>query len=231
MQIAILCHWRSGSSLTAKILNLCGMMVGNEATGWGKVCEPQCEHARLNGVGNEIYWDISDDLVDLENRASNILLSYKEQGWKTYGVKVTHVLQDKCWKLFGPVFKRLWPDAKYVITLRHPAGVCKSLKDAEISEDAIVDSWMSTYNATNELVKKGAIVLLYPDSFMPITQNEIKLAVKKLGLNWSKKADDLLDKKILTRSAVSDAEVKAFRKKYPEAVKMFDELKKYEVGK
>ena len=54
-QIAILCHWSSGSSILAKTLRDCGMQIGNEKTWWTAECEEQCEHGLLNTVGNLLY--------------------------------------------------------------------------------------------------------------------------------------------------------------------------------
>jgi len=181
-------------------------------------------------VGNHLFHTGYDE--GWLSKAADILEAYKVQGWKVFGVKFTHVLQEKCWRYLGPIFKVCWPDAKYVIAVRHPAGIIKSLEGVDITPEAIIESWMSTYDATKELIAKGAIVLLYPDSFMPGTQKKppgIKLAVEKLGLKWSKKADVLLDKKVLKKSDITVVAANDFKKKYPEAAKMYDDLSKHAI--
>jgi len=220
LAIAILCHWRSGSSLTAKILNACGMHTGNEATGWVQdVDKNQCEHGVLNTVGNHLFHAGYDE--DYLSKVAPVLEAYKVQGWKVFGVKFTHVLQEKCWKYLGPIFKKCWPDAQYIISVRHPMGIIKSLEG--VDPDAIVESWMSSIAATKELAKNGAIVLIYPDSFM---SKDIRSVPEKVGLKWSKKATDLIDQKQFKKSEVTVADARAFKKNYPEADKAFEELKR-----
>lgn len=231
--IAIFCHWRSGSSLLSRALNLCGMHTGNEATGWSEECEAQCEHGGLNTVGDRLYHvGIQDAGV---GKIEGILTAYKKEaiknGWAFYGVKFTHILQERCWKYIYPEFKKHWPDAKYIVQIRHPLGVILSLKKAKaalrdpptswITDEEIIDSWMSTSNAIKELSKDGALILIYPDVFLT---KQIQEIVKRIGMRWNKKANIF---KKTDFSVYSKKELLAFKKKYPEADAMFEELSGY----
>uniref|UniRef100_A0A6M3L8Z6 Putative sulfotransferase domain contining protein n=1 Tax=viral metagenome TaxID=1070528 RepID=A0A6M3L8Z6_9ZZZZ len=222
LAIAILCHWRSGSSLTAMILNACGMHTGNEATGWLEERDKnQCEHGVLNTVGNHLFHAGYDE--SYLSKVAPILDAYKVQGWPCFGVKFTHVLQEKCWRYLGPIFKACWPDAKYVICIRNPAEIIKNLAAQDITPDAIIESWMSTYDATKELIdEKGAIVIAYPDSF---TNGHIQHVVKELGLTWTDKAEALFDPDMVDDTTGVPEDSKGFA----EAVAMYEEFKKYAV--
>jgi hypothetical protein len=169
------------------------------------------------------------------DKAMETLIRYKEEAaannWDVYGVKFTHILQDSCWGKLGPLFKAVWPDAQYIVQVRHPLGIVMSLErdkaklsvvpDSWITPDEILVSWMSTFAATKELAQAGAIILLYPDVFLT---GKIKTVVKKLGLKWDKTAD-IFDKKEFSIYTTHD--FAKFKRLYPEAGAMFEELKSY----
>ena len=126
-----------------------------------------------------------------------------------------------------------WPDARYVVSIRHPAGIVKSFEkirkdtprqDPGFTDQRIVDSWLSTYEATKFLIEeKDANVVVYP-GFYELDGAEIKEVVKDLGLEWTKEADELLDKDVLADSLVSIADIEKFNEKYPEAVEIYEEF-------
>lgn len=209
------------------------MHTGNEATGWSEECEAQCEHGGLNTVGDRLY-HVGPSEAGID-KIEGILTAYKKEavknGWAFYGVNFTHILQERCWKYIYPEFKKYWPDAKYVVQIRHPLGIILSLQKAKtalkappvswVTDKEIVDSWMSTYSAIEELAKDGASILIYPDVFL---SRQIKGVIKKIGLKWNKKAN-LFKKSDF--SVYSKKELVVFKKKYSGAAVMFEGLEKH----
>ena len=225
--IAILCHFRTGSILLREVFVACGMVDCYREMGFGV--------GDINGVGNALFHGF---IKSPGKTVVEVLTLFKEAAaskeWRHYGVKIDHILQAVCWEGVGAPFLSHWPDAKYVVSIRHPAGILRSFErirrdtpdqDPGLTDQQIVDSWLSTHDATKLLIdKKDATVVVYPDFYQ---QDGINGVVKDLGLRWNKKADALLDKDILEKSGVSIAEVKKFERKYPEAVKLFLEFLKH----
>lgn len=222
--IAILCHFRTGSTLLRKVFVACGMVDCYREMGYGV--------GDINGIGNAIF----HKHIQTPGEAVNeVLTLFREAAiskeWKHYGIKVDHVLQSVCWEGVGKPFLEHWPDAKYVVSIRHPAGILKSFEkirentpaqDPGFTDQQIIDSWLSTYSATQYLLdKKDATLVVYPHFYK---SGDIKDVVEKLGLEWTKEADELLDAKVLEVSGVSITEIREFEKKYPAATEMFEEL-------
>lgn len=137
--ICVLGMHRSGTSLTARLLNLLGMSLGhplnllppapdNPAGFWenGRIVQINEEIlARLGGTWDEPPalprgWADGPDLQDLRERAAAVLAEeFGEErfwGWK-----------DPRTCLTLPFWTRLVPDARFVLCLRHPADVSLSL--------------------------------------------------------------------------------------------------------
>lgn len=222
--IAILAHWRTGSILLKDILVTCGM----------KSCEDEfgIQYGDINGVGNTLYHGISTDRVPGEEVAG-ALKEFKDfailYGWPHYGIKVDHALQLPCWGVIGEQIEINWPNARYVISIRHPAGVIKSIErlrktvklDPDFTVKEIIESYLSTHEATKYLIKeKEALVVVYPDSH---ADGNIKEVISQLGLVWTDAADALFDKATLDES--DDGIDKT--QDYIKAVEMFEELKKH----
>jgi len=224
--IAILCLFRTGSKLLNRVLVACGMKNCNEELGYG--------HGDINGAGNCLF-----NGFPIENPSeivTNALKYFKEvaesRGWEYYGVKIDHVLQSDCWEGVGKPFLTHWPDARYVISIRHPAGVIRSFEKIKrdtpdqhpgFTVEDIVDAYLSTYDATKYLIdKKDALVVVYPDSH---ADGSIKEVVSQLGLTWTKEAGALFDLATLDEPYKDMNETSGYLK----AVKMFEEFKKYAV--
>lgn len=224
--IAILCHFRTGSVLLRKILVACGMIHCYDKLGF--------EKGDINGVGNALFHKY---IKTPGTAVVEVLIYFKEEAiknkWKHYGIKVDHVLQSACWEGVGKPFLEHWPDARYVVSIRHPAGILKSFEkirrdtpkqDPGFTDQQIVDSWVSTKAATELLIKeKDAVVVVYPAFYF----GGIKDVVKELGLEWTKEADALCDAEVLEASAVTVDEIEKFEKKYPEATALFGDLLKH----
>lgn len=192
MRIAILCHWHTGSTLLAKTLKLCGMEVGNANTDWHSDCEAQCEHGRLNGLGDAfLLGRISES--ELRDGITQILISYVEEaslkGWEHYGVKITHAVQKEIWPIFKELFDYLW-DPVYMTMFRHTLGVIKSTSgDDKWSSKRIINSYREAGPAIKEIVNNG-VVFHYPNDWF---DNKIQEKVEKIGLIWNKEAESLFD--------------------------------------
>ena len=190
----------------------------------------------INGVGNALFHGFIQSPGEAVNE---VLTLYREAAaskeWKHYGIKVDHILQAVCWKAMGESFLTLWPDAKYVVSIRHPAGILKSFEkirrdtpkqDPGFTDQQIVDSWLSTYDATKFLIdNKDATLVVYPGYYH--RTGRIKDVVKSLGLEWTEKADSHIDEVVLEDSTVTPVEINEFEEKYPEASEMFDEFQDY----
>lgn len=222
-QIIIASHWHTGTTILAKMLNACGMEVGNENTYWEEKCIAQCEHATINRIGESIDQKVEDYGWDKQLR--DILFSYIEEshklGWGHYGIKATHILQDECWKFFKPIFNEVWPDAQYIISIRHPLHIYLSTRDTAWPIERVIESFMSTVEATKELAEEGAIILEYPKSF---TQNKIGALQIEVSLCFNYGVFDLFDAE---RARKGTVDTSSFDHLFPEVVKAYKELQSY----
>jgi len=197
--IAILTHWHTGSSLLSRTLHLCGMEIGNEKTSW--IDNEQYEHLILNGLGVGIYHDKVSGVKLLECLTSfrNILRAYKREAqknkWKFYGIKITHALQEKCWKHLGKIFEEEWPDAIYVISNRDVGDIYNGVKvNPEWDYEKVSQSLASTKAAEKKLLLKNnnGFLVRYPESYI---NGKIKEVVEEIGLKWNKEAEGLFKAK------------------------------------
>ena len=194
--IAILSHWHTASTLLAKTFQLCGMEVGNSNTYWDeKTCSAQCEHSRLNMIGDQLsLGQISEQDAIVE--ISRILIRYKQEsernGWKFYGVKITHGVQSKCWAAFKYSFDTLWGDPLYVTTIRDPEGIVHSTRlDSKWSDNGILDSILDAEPAVKYIEKRG-VPFYFPKDWR---NGMVEVKVRDIGLEWTDKALRLLDTK------------------------------------
>ncbi len=229
--IAILCLWRTGSQLLRDVLMACGMHDYGDEIGF--------DHGDINGTGNSLFHGIPVDNPSeiVVNALKYFTKVAKSKEWKHYGVKVDHVLQTACWEDVGKTFLSEWPDARYVISLRHPAGVIQSFEKIKrltperhpgFTVQDIIETYLGTYEATKYLIeKKDALVVVYPDS---LADGSIKKVVGELGLKWTKKAGELFDQSTLgdflpllgsDEGLIQSPEVLLYLK----AVDMFEEFK------
>ena len=223
-QIIIASHWHTGSTILAKMLNACGMEVGNENTYWTEDCIAQCEHSLLNWIGDII--NETGLICGHEKKVvREVLFSYIEeshkQGWEHYGIKATHILQDECWKFFKSIFNEVWPDAYYIISIRHPLHIYLSTRDDAWPIEKVIESFMSTVEATKELAKEGNLILEYPKSF---TKDKLAALQIELSLNFNHNVFDLFDAE---RAEKGNVDTGFFDECYPEVAKAYKELQSY----
>ena len=185
-------------------------------------------HGGIDGAGVRLYYQI-EDYKDAGKYVAQMLADYKEradkEGFKHYGLKVNHTLQAPGWKVMGPIFKAEWPDARYIISIRHPLEIVKSIERLKIEpvEDDIMRSWMSTISATDELLaKRDARVVVYPDCFVA---GRIKKVVRELGMTWPKAADSVFKASKINTESLDDR--KRFGDSHPAEVAAFERIASY----
>ena len=218
------CHWRTGSTLLKNTLVACGMKDCHEE--FGRLGE-------LDGIGVHFYYKGFDR--GLAYKVPEILRDFREKaiaaGFENYGIKVNHLIQFNCWADMGRYVFTEWPDAKFVISIRHPAEIVRSidklrekqLLDPPLPAYDIVRSWESTWR-TSELLCKyyKAITVVYPDSWM---DGNIENTVHHLGLKWTEEARALFK----SADVASEKEKSEFDRKRPLAANIFRWLKEYRV--
>ena|GEM_PF-5490304 len=192
MRIAILSHWHTASTLVAKTLQMCGMQVGNAETKWDpSICEAQCEHSLLNGVGDKLLLGQMRE-AEARNVIEDTLKRYDEEAkrndWKYYGFKVTHALQDRVWPLWKECFEHIWDDVCYVCSIREPLAIVAST--SIWSMERVLKSWYSSLPALSELIGRGAIVFYYPVDWITRSVQE---KTEEIGLKWNPEAMGLFD--------------------------------------
>jgi len=247
--IAILTHWRTGSTLLRSIFVACGMS--------DCVTEFEYEYGDINGVGNCLYnkFKMTQEGVPAEIVA-NALRMFKEKAeenqWKHYGIKIDHALQAPCWNAVGSQFEENWPNARFVISIRHPDGIIRSIAKLralrplapDFTAQDILDSWLSTYESTKHLINEGALVVCYPDSHI-LPKNRLKSGVHKLitrlGMEWTEEASSLFEEAdsgenmIIENGSVrftDDANLKDNRisdESYRNAIAIYEEFKRHAI--
>lgn len=235
--IAILCHWHTGSRLLLKVLNACGMQLGNEFSGYFCPEGQVRENRSLNTVTNEMFlalekgnphynkfYESSKHIHDF----IEILDKYKEeaekQSWDFYGFKNIHLIHKLVWNNLGKVFESHWPNVKIVISLRHPLDIIKSTSnDDSWPVERILNYWKETVNVTKYLITYlNAEIIEFPNSYI---NGKIKKVVKNLGLTWNKNAE-IFDESIINNIS-TEKEKKEFNTKYPEVYKEYLELQSF----
>ena len=168
------------------------MEVGNEKTLWNEECEAQCEHGYLNRMGDQLLLKgiDSNEALDIQTILASYQIEGRKQGWKCYGVKITHALQSGAWEVFQRAFETRWgSDVQYIVTVRHPFGIIKStVGDERWNPKKIYDSVLSCQGAIEWLLGNRATILVgYPNTW--ITGGIQTLVEAHLGLKWCDEAD------------------------------------------
>ncbi|MBW1974201.1 MAG: sulfotransferase domain-containing protein [Deltaproteobacteria bacterium] len=193
--ICILGMHRSGTSLTTRILNLLGVDLGPEKH-LMKPCEDDnpkgfWEHrllvdlndailSRLGGSWHEppIFpsrWDISPQLADLRQLAQAILQkdfdSAELWGWK-----------DPRTCLTLPFWQRILPPMKYVICLRNPVDVAKSLERRDkFPLEKGVRLWLTYVSSALEHTQDQPRLLVFYEDVMENWRRELKRLAQFIG--------------------------------------------------
>ena len=183
---------RSGTSLTARALNLLGMDLGREEglTLPGRVENPRgfWERKAIKELNDELFasfggswseppdlepgWDHAPALADLREQAKRVLdeefTSSELYGWK----------DPRC-SLLLPFWQLLVPDLSYVICLRHPEAVARSLdrRGNDLEPGRAHALWLR-YTASALVNTRGArrVLVFYEDFFEDLDRQVDALA-------------------------------------------------------
>jgi len=215
-QIVILSHWHAASSLVSKTLKEGGMFVGNKNTFWDDSCNANCEHGLLNNTMADILYNgVKQESL---NTIEKVLISYKKEPKSFYGVKVTHGLQT--WDIIKDIFKKQWPNAKYIVGIQHPLGIIKTLRtrshSKEWPDERILKSWLSIESAADELINDGAYVVDCHSSW-PKGINKILSSLKIKPV-----ATAVYDRSRIYN--ISRKEKFEFKKSHPKSNKLYEKL-------
>lgn len=197
MKIALLAHWHTASTLLAKQFEMCGMEVGNLNTYWTpKTCDPQCEHALLNGLGDSFLLGkrSSGDVAEVAGRVFQSYIDEAEKNnWNHFGVKLTHGVQGKAWPLFRMLFENYWGNPYFVTIVRSIDGIVNSTHDSKWDRSRIESSWQSCKESIADIMKmKNGVVFFYPYDW---DSGNIVRKFAHMGINLTVKAEMLYDPK------------------------------------
>jgi GT2 family glycosyltransferase len=202
--ICILGMHRSGTSMTANLLAKCGVSFGfpgellnaNASNTLGYF-----EHERITYEVNEALlshfggswknppklpsgWETSPELKPFRDRTLSIISELESQshwGWK-----------DPRTSLLLPFWQALLPEMRYIICLRNPIDVAKSLESREgmsFSDNSIL--WLRYVNdAINNTADKPRLIIFYEDFF-----KETRTTVQRL-VEFAKKEETFSDSTI-----------------------------------
>ncbi len=187
---------RSGTSMVARLLNLCGVYLGKEAdiiSAAEDNTEGFWENVQFVNLNNEILkvlggaWDLlpefrpgwqhQDNLQNLYSKARTILADF--EGVKTWGWK------DPRNCLTMPFWQELIPDQKVVICVRNPHEVAKSLYKRGYASNSFGYTLWEAYNKfILESLKNdpGQYIITNYDSYFIDARSELKRVLDFLGL-------------------------------------------------
>lgn len=193
--ICVLGMHRSGTSLLTRILNLIGVDLGSEEV---LTTEPVAnnpkgywEHNEIVSISDTILkryggswdeppilppgWETSTTLADLRDRATQLIhdqfAGVPLWGWKD---------PRSCLTL--PFWQQMLPDMRYIICLRNPVDVARSLEHRDnLSAEKSSDLWL-TYvsSALSHSEGKPRLVILYED-LMDDCLREVRRLAEFLG--------------------------------------------------
>ncbi len=203
MPICIAGMHRSGTSLVARLLNLCGLYLG-----------PEDELLPANLSNQEGYWEnihfvkLNDDILDLLKAGWDVPPSLSE-GWELgptmipSRAKAAELIQrfsdHEPWGWKDPrnsitlaFWKRLLPDLKVVICLRNPLEVVQSLSKRGSSSATFGLNLWETYNERLlSAVRLEERVITHYDSYFDDPRAELKRVLGQLNLSVSENAIEL----------------------------------------
>jgi glycosyltransferase involved in cell wall biosynthesis len=192
--ICILGMHRSGTSLVSRILNILGVYLGPEA----HIMQPgpdnpkgYWEHYMLTALNDEILarlggswhevpvfpagWEVSSELADLRQRARAILqedfATADLWGWK-----------DPRTCLTLPFWQRLLPPMRYVICLRNPVDVSRSLERRDnFPFEKGVQLWLAHVTSVLRHTTGQPRLFVFYEDLMEDWPTEIKRLANFLG--------------------------------------------------
>jgi hypothetical protein len=227
---------RSGTSLTASILQECGLDIGKElmpdTKGNVKGHFENMEFYRFHMDLLRRHDEHPDGWVDRKIRVRNrfyakgkkLIASNQSAQWGWKDPRTT---------LFLNYWSRLLPDAKYLFVYRKPWEVVDSMirrdTDSVLKEDieVPVKSWTHYNKLALEHYDKHQkdSLLVDIDTVIHNSSQFIAMLNSRLGFNLTEKESEVFDESIFIKEASEeDAKVLAFKKEYPETVTVLNAL-------
>jgi hypothetical protein len=196
---------RSGATLIAKILDLCGVHSGR--------CNGMFEHTIITEFNHELLKQFPLSFPETEN--ISIPANWKKS---IEGVLLTEHLTDKTWMMKSATLTRLWPvwsyafpDAKWLIVRRRTGdviqscmktGYMKTFKNSVNLQSIGLTYeeegwlwWVHQYeNKFIEMMQAGLNVrVIWPERMVTGNYQQIFETVEWLGLKWNNKIPEIID--------------------------------------
>ncbi len=206
---------RSGTSLTAGLLSLCGAWTGTTVEGTKDNIKGFFEHVGLRETVNKgLLIDLKCDplgvrnlppteglppVPDFKEVVSNIVLA------DGYDGKQPWLFKDAKMLLLFPYYKEHFPNATWVIVKRKREDVIDSCLRTgfmrQHTEDlAYWDAWAQEYERRIELLKESGVKyheIWASDLFNSERREVLRKLVKKLKLKWNEnKVQDFIEPKV-----------------------------------
>lgn len=196
---------RSGSTLVAKILNMCGV--------WSGVCNNMLENKIITGFNNEILNNNPIHLPDIDTLQIPV-------NWKRSinGVLVVEHGVNKPWMIKHSGLTRLWPiwnyaypDAKWLIVRRKTGDVIQScvktgymriFKDPVIRNEFLFKTeeegwlwWIHQYEERfRNMIESGLNCrVIWPERMVTGDYHQMYETIEWLGLKWNNDIPKVID--------------------------------------
>jgi hypothetical protein len=191
---------RSGTSMVARLLNLCGLYLGperelvppdswNEPGYWENFGFVQLNDDILSrlGTGWDLPalppngWEMLPEMIALRGRTAALIQQFSDHplwGWKDPRNSITL-----------PFWKLLIPNLKVVVCLRNPLEVAQSLTNRGLSSRAFgLGLWTQYYQQLLTLTTSHQRVITHYASYFHDARAELKRVVDALGMDASEEA-------------------------------------------
>ncbi len=198
MPICITGMHRSGTSMVARLLNLCGLYLGPQE----KIMPPQPDNpkgfwenldfvqlndeilARLGGGWDFLPssvtdgWELEPAFIPLKSRAAEVAREFVDRepwGWK-----------DPRTSLAFPFWKSLFPNLKVVICLRNPLEVALSLRERNNSSIPFgLNLWLTYNQRLSSVTRPEDRVVTHYEAYFANPQDELRCVLRLLDLRAS----------------------------------------------
>jgi hypothetical protein len=193
MPVTIAGMHRSGTSMVARLLNLCGLDLGPD----DQLLPPApdnnpegfWEHKAFVAVNDELLqrhhgtwhsppdldagWEADPDLADLAERAAALACGFRDPwGWK-----------DPRTSLTLPFWQRAWPDLGAVICVRNPVAVAQSLLERDgFTYLTGLRLWLAYNRALLDAAPPGRRVVTHYETYFRDPEAELRRVLGLLGL-------------------------------------------------
>lgn len=200
MPICIAGMHRSGTSMVARLLNLCGLYLGPEAELFGAAFDNEAgfwENAQFVELNEDALsqlgggwdlppsltegWELQDEMVRLQEEAAGLIgrfSPYETWGWK-----------DPRNSILLPFWRRLIPDLKIIICLRNPLEVAHSLLQRGHSSHAFsLNLWLRYNQRLLANTMPAERVVTHYDSYFYDSKAELRRVLNLLKISASEEA-------------------------------------------